>query len=130
MRRSVSAIALFVSFAAMSVSGIFMLVMDQPSFSIRMHPVHKLFGIVMVVAALSHVGLNARALINHARQRPTAIVGALLTAVLAVAAGASMTTQIPEEAARELDRAARRLEQADGPASVPPRNETGTSCAL
>lgn len=130
MRRPITALALFVAFVAMSVSGMLMLVMDQPSFSIRMHPVHKLFGIVMVVAALSHVGLNARPLMTHARQRPAAIAGALLTAVLAVAAGASMTTQMPREAARELDRAAQRLEQSDGPASVPPRNDTGTSCAL
>ena len=60
-RRRFTAIALLVSFVAMATSGLLMLIIDKPSFTFRMHPVHKLFGLVLVGAALSHIPLNARA---------------------------------------------------------------------
>lgn len=49
--RAITALVLFVSFIAMSTSGLLMLVIDQPSFSIRMHPVHKLFGVLLILGA-------------------------------------------------------------------------------
>ena len=111
MRRSVTAIALFVSFVAMSTSGLLMLFMDRPSFTIRMHPVHKLFGIVMVLAVLSHLTLNARALLAHTRNRWALVGGGLLTVLLVVTYAVVVASPVDPEAANVLDQAARQLEE-------------------
>ena len=61
------AVTLFVSFIAMSTSGLLMFFIERPSFTIQMHPVHKLFGLVMVAAMTAHIALNWRALRNYVR---------------------------------------------------------------
>jgi len=48
------AVTLFVSFIAMATSGMMTFVIERPSFTIQMHPVHKLFGLLMVMAAATH----------------------------------------------------------------------------
>lgn len=112
--RALTAITLFISFVAMSTSGLLMLVIDRPSFTIRMHPVHKLFGVLMVLAVLSHLGLNHRMLLAHARQRAVAWVGAGLGAVLVLLyAVVAFNAPDPGQAAI-IDQAAQRLEQGPG----------------
>lgn len=115
--RAITAIVLFVSFVAMSTSGLLMLVVDRPSFSIRMHPVHKLFGVLLILGVLGHLGLNHRALLAHARQRAAAGVGAALAVVLVLVYGVAALMPIDADQAATIDRAAERLEQ--GPARNP-----------
>lgn len=55
MFRKLVAIVLLVSFGAMSTSGLLMFVIDKTSFTLQMHPVHKLFGLLLVFAALCHI---------------------------------------------------------------------------
>lgn len=109
--RAITAIVLFVSFVAMSTSGLLMLVVDRPSFSIRMHPVHKLFGVLMVLGLLSHLSLNHRALLAHSRQRAVAWVGAALGVVLVLVYGMAAFSEVDAQQAAIIDQAAERLEQ-------------------
>jgi hypothetical protein len=80
--RKIAAITLAVSFLAMATSGLMMFFIEKPSFTIQMHPVHKLFGLLMVVAAVRHISLNYRALLNHIKTKSTAIYGAALVIIL------------------------------------------------
>lgn len=116
--RAITAIVLFVSFIAMSTSGLLMLVIDRPSFTIRMHPVHKLFGVLLVLGVLSHLGLNYRALLAHTRQRAAAWVGAVLAVVLVLVYAVAGFSDMDAEQAALIDQAAERLEQ--GPAAPKP----------
>ncbi len=109
--RAVTAIVLFVSFIAMSTSGLLMLVIDRPSFSIRMHPVHKLFGVLMVLGLLSHLSLNYRALLAHTRQRAVAWVGAALGVVLVLVYAVAAFSEMDAGQAALIDQAAEQLEQ-------------------
>lgn len=115
--RAITAIVLFVSFIAMSTSGLLMLVIDRPSFSIRMHPVHKLFGVLLILGVLGHLSLNYRALLAHTRQRAAAWVGAALAVILVLVYGVAALMQIDAEQAAIIDQAAERLEA--GPAQAP-----------
>jgi uncharacterized membrane protein len=119
MRRKLTAIALLVSFTAMSTSGLLMLIIDRASFTVQMHPVHKVFGILMIIAALSHLQLNARALSAHLKQRAGAIAGVVLTALLVSAYAAAVMNPVPKELAEPLDRAARQAEAEDEGKSSP-----------
>jgi hypothetical protein len=109
--RALIAIVLFVSFIAMSTSGLLMLVIDRPSFSIRMHPVHKLFGLLLILGVLGHLSLNYRALLAHTRQRAATWVGAALAVILVLVYGAAALKEIDAEQAALIDKAAERLEQ-------------------
>ena len=55
MLRKITAITLAVSFVAMSTSGLMMFVIEKPSFTIQMHPVHKLFGLILILAVISYI---------------------------------------------------------------------------
>lgn len=109
--RAITAVVLFVSFIAMSTSGLLMLVIDRPSFSIRMHPVHKLFGVLLVLGVASHLGLNHRALLAHLRHRAVAGVGAALGVVLVLVYAVAAFSDMDAEQVKVIDRAAERLEQ-------------------
>lgn len=110
LRRKITAIALLLSFVAMASSGVLMMIVDRPSFSIRMHPVHKLFGIVMVLAALSHLGLNARAALAYLKERSVLLVAAVLVVALVGSYGVVLLRPLPAGPAEQLDKAAAELE--------------------
>ena len=82
MFRKFVAITMFVSFVAMSTSGLLMFFIDRPSFTLQMHPVHKLFGVLLVLAAIAHITLNVRSLKTHLKTRSVSIAGAVLIAAL------------------------------------------------
>jgi len=52
MLRKVAAVSLAVSFVAMATSGLMMYVVEKPSFTIQMHPVYKVFGILVAALVL------------------------------------------------------------------------------
>jgi uncharacterized membrane protein len=81
MFRKLVAVALFVSFIAMATSGLMMFFIEKPSFTIQMHPVHKLFGLLLVFTVIGHLILNYRALLNHLKTRSVSIFGAGLIVI-------------------------------------------------
>ncbi len=92
MLRKIAAISLAVSFLAMATSGLMMFFIERPSFIIQMHPVHKLFGLLMVVAAITHISLNYRALLSHIKTKSTAIYGGVLVVILVLLYGVNIDT--------------------------------------
>ncbi|MFY7865717.1 DUF4405 domain-containing protein [Roseateles sp.] len=110
MWRRLTAMGLLISFVAMATSGMMMFVVEKPSFTIAMHPVHKLFGLLMVVCACSHIWLNRRAIGQHIRQRSGAMVVVMLTVLLTVLYGVVINTDRNGDTARELDRLGQKFE--------------------
>lgn len=97
------AVTLFVSFIALSTSGLLMFFIEKPSFTIRMHPVHKLFGVIMVAAAIAHITLNFRALRHYVRARVVALTGGALVALLVVLYAVAINNPLPPQIAQPLD---------------------------
>jgi len=111
MLRRIAAVSLAVSFVAMATSGLMMFVIEKPSFTIQMHPVHKVFGLVMILAAITHLSLNFRGLINHLRTKSIAIYGSALVAALVLLYGIAINNEVPAELAEQMDAAAAKVEQ-------------------
>lgn len=111
MLRKMAAIALAVSFVAMATSGLMMFFIEKPSFTIQMHPVHKLFGLLMVVAAGVHLSLNFQGLKNHLRNRRATLFGVALVIALVVLYGVALNNRLPADLARQMDDAAAQAEQ-------------------
>jgi hypothetical protein len=110
MLRKFSAISLAVSFLAMATSGIMMFIIEKPSFTIQMHPVHKLFGLLMVVAAITHISLNYRSLFNHLKTKSAAIYGSVLVVFLVLLYGVAVNNNLPDDLAEKMDSAAAEAE--------------------
>jgi hypothetical protein len=114
--RRFSSVALALAFVAMATSGLFMLVVDRFGSQVRMHSVHNVFGIVMVVAGLLHAVFNWKALVAHLRHRRSMILGVLLAGAMVLLFIAGLTRPVDGEASRKIDDildAARRAEHAD-----------------
>jgi hypothetical protein len=110
MLRKIAAISLAVSFLAMATSGLMMFFIEKPSFTIQMHPVHKLFGLLMIVAAVTHIFLNYRSLLNHLKAKSIAVYGGVLVVVLVLLYGVAVNNKVPENLANQMDSAAAEAE--------------------
>jgi hypothetical protein len=113
MFRKLVAVALFVSFVAMATSGLMMFFIEKPSFTIQMHPVHKVFGLFMVMAVIGHLTLNYRALVNHIKTRSVSIFGGVLIAILVLLYGIAINNKIPKELAEPMDALAAEIESGE-----------------
>jgi cytochrome b561 len=113
MLRRIAAVSLAVSFVAMATSGILMYVVEKPSFTMQMHPVHKVFGILLIAAAVTHLSLNFRGLVNHLKTRSIAVYGSALVAALVLLYGVAIQKEIPPELAKQMDEAAAKVEGED-----------------
>lgn len=111
--RKIAAVTLAVSFVAMATSGIMMIVVEKPSFTIQMHPVHKVFGVLMIAAAIAHLSLNFRSLLAHLRTRSVAVYGSVLVAALVILYGVAINRTIPSELAEQMDAAAAKVDKGD-----------------
>jgi hypothetical protein len=108
--RRIAVVSLAVSLVAMATSGLMMSFIERPSFTIQMHPVHKFFGPVLIVAAITHLTLNFRGLTNHLKARVSVIFGAALVVLLVVLYGVALNNRVPVELAEQMDTAAARAE--------------------
>jgi Domain of unknown function (DUF4405) len=111
MFRRIVAMAMLVSFLAMATSGAMMFVIEKPSFTIQMHPVHKLFGLLMVCSAIAHIALNYKSIKAHLKFRSALVAASVLTVLLVLLYGAVMTNAVPPELARQMDEAAAKAER-------------------
>ena len=110
MFRKIVAISLFVSFIAMATSGLMMFVIEKPSFTIQMHPVHKLFGLVMIVSVIAHLSFNMRSLLSYLKSRSVSIAGGVMIFVLVLLYGVAINNKVPTEIAGPMDKLAAEAE--------------------
>ena len=110
MFRKFVAVALFVSFLAMATSGMMMFFIEKPSFTIQMHPVHKLFGLLLVISITCHIFFNYRSLLKHLKTKTVSVFGGVLVVLLLVLYGVALNNQLPAEIAKPMDTLASQAE--------------------
>ena len=103
MFRKITAVTLLISFVAMASSGLAMFFIEKPSFTIQMHPVHKLFGLLMVIAVVSHLSLNYKGVLHYLKTKQVAFFGSVLAVILVLLYGVAMDNQVPEHIAQPMD---------------------------
>jgi len=108
--RGLVAITLLVSFVAISTSGLMMFVVNKPSFTIQMHAVHKVFGLVLIAAMSSHLVLNLQPLQRHLKSSTAGLYCAVLVALMTGLYGLTLTKGVPPNIASELDSLARQVD--------------------
>ncbi len=110
MFRKIIAVALFVSFLAMSTSGLMMFFIEKPSFTIQMHPVHKLFGLIMILSVIGHLTFNLKSILHYVKNRSVAIFGGVMVCMLVLLYGVVLNNEVPPEIAIPMDKLAAEAE--------------------
>ena len=110
MIRKMVAVSLFVSFIAMATSGMMMFVIEKPSFTIQMHPVHKLFGLIMIASVIGHLSFNYRSLFTYLKTKTVAIFGGILVCLLVLLYGVAINNKVPDSIAKPMDVLAKKAE--------------------
>lgn len=110
MIRKIFAVSLLISFIAMATSGMMMFVIEKPSFTIQMHPVHKLFGLIMIASVIGHLSFNYRSLLTYLKTKSVAIFGGVLVCILVLLYGVAINNKVPENIAIPLDKLASEAE--------------------
>lgn len=110
MFRKIVGVTMAAAFAAMASSGLLMLLNESLAFQFRVHPVHKVFAVVMVTAGLCHLFLNRAALRAYLKERGPLIAGVALVLVMAAGYIAGFTRVLDEEKGKVLDELAEQLE--------------------
>lgn len=111
--RRVSSVTLAVAFVALGTSGLVMMMVDRLDLQLRMHPVHNVFGVIMVVAGLVHVAFNWKTLVAHLRQRRLLTLGILLVGLMALLLILGLTKPMDGEAIRKIEDILSAAHQAD-----------------
>jgi cellulose synthase/poly-beta-1,6-N-acetylglucosamine synthase-like glycosyltransferase len=83
LRKTVS-IILAVSFIAMASSGMMMFFTGNIAYQLKMHPVHNVFGLIMVIAGIIHFILNIAPLAASVRRRKLALTGGVMVVLMIV----------------------------------------------
>jgi len=110
MFRKLIAVTLFVSFIAISTSGLLMFFIEKPSFTIQMHPVHKLFGLIMIIAVICHLSYHLKSIISYVKDRTIALFGGVMVCILVLVYGVAIQNKIPLEIAIPMDELADKAE--------------------
>ena len=113
MFRKLITVALFVSFIAMATSGLMMFVIEKPSFTIQMHPVHKLFGLIMIFSVIAHLSFNYHSLLRYLKIRSVAIFGGVMAVMLVLLYGVALNNEIPDVIAIPMDKLAAEAESGE-----------------
>jgi cytochrome b561 len=82
MKRNIIAIAAFVSFLAMSSSGMVMFFNDSDRMNDLVEGVHLTFGFILTFSVLLHILLNFAPLKKHLQEKSTKVVGTVLCLLL------------------------------------------------
>jgi hypothetical protein len=101
--RRASSITLAVAFVALAASGLSMLLVERLEVQLRMHPVHNVFGLILVVAGVVHVAFNWKALAVHLRRRSALVMGMVLTGLMVLLLVEGLTRPLDAEGLRKLE---------------------------
>lgn len=108
--RKIIAVILAISFVAMSTSGLMMTFIERPSFTLKMHPVHKSFGVIMILVAIPHIYYNLPVLIKYLKEKVVFIYGLCGVVLLVGLYGLAIMKEIPHDLAEQMDSAAEQAE--------------------
>ncbi|OGR50407.1 MAG: hypothetical protein A2049_02980 [Elusimicrobia bacterium GWA2_62_23] len=110
MFRKIIGVTMAAAFMAMASSGLLMLLNESMAFQFRVHPVHKVFAVVLVAAGLCHLFLNRGALKAYLKERGPLLAFAALVLVMAAGYIAGFTRALDEDMGKALDEIARQVE--------------------
>ncbi len=110
MTRKIVSTTLLVSLLALGSSGAMMLILNSYEFQLRMHPVHKLFGIAMIISGSLHVFYNFKAIKKYLESGKILLYGIVMTLFMILLYFAGFNKPLDADIIKEIETTSRRLE--------------------
>jgi drug/metabolite transporter (DMT)-like permease len=111
MLRKLTSITLLISVIAVGISGVMMLLLGSFTFQLQMHPVHKVFGILMCVSAIFHMYFNFSAIKSYFKINKVAISAAVLSSALILLTFVGMNKPLNQTIIEDIEIKMSQLEQ-------------------
>ena len=103
MFRKAVSITLLVSLMALASSGIMMIVLNSLEFQLQMHPVHKIFGILMTISGGFHIYFNFKPLKNYLSARKILVVGIGMVLMMSLLYVVGFNKPLDKEKIQEIE---------------------------
>lgn len=110
MFRKAVSLSLLIAFAALSTSGMMMIFLNSFEFQLQMHPVHKIFGVVLTIAVPFHLYYNFNAIKDYLKEQRLAIFTGLLTVVLVALYAIGLNKPLDKEKIKQIETIMQTLE--------------------
>ena len=110
MFRKLVSLTLLVSLVALSSSGILMIVLGSFEFQLQMHPVHKIFGVLLTIAGAFHLYFNFGAIRKYLGDKKLALIAVLLTVVMVGLYGVGMAKPLDKQKVQQIEQIMKTME--------------------
>lgn len=102
MLRKCVSITMVFSLIALSSSGLLMIILNSFSFQLQMHPVHKIFGVIMILAGSIHLYLNFKPIKVYLKNRKVLILASILSILLILLFAVGLSKPIDQEKVKQV----------------------------
>ncbi len=109
LKKAVS-VLLVVSFVALATSGMMMIFLNSMAFQLQMHPVHKIFGILMSICGCFHIYFNFKSIKNYLKQKKLALVAVTMTSLLVFLFAIGLNKPLNQKVITEIEQSMSQLE--------------------
>lgn len=110
MFRKIISLTLLVSLVALSTSGILMIVLGSFEFQLQMHPVHKIFGVLLTITGALHLYMNFSAIRKYLGDKKLALFTLLLTALMVGLYAVGTAKSLDKEKIQQIENIMKTLE--------------------
>lgn len=111
MIRKIASTTLLVSLIALASSGIMMIILDSLEFNLRMHPVHKIFGILMSISGIVHLYFNFNTIKKYLSSKKVLVYGIVMLLFMALLYFAGYKKPINKEIIKEIEITSSKLQE-------------------
>ena len=103
MFRQFISIILLVSLVALSSSGILMIVLGSFEFQLQMHPVHKIFGILLTLSGAFHLYYNFSAIKKYLGKRKIMLFAMVMTFLMITLYAVGMAKPLNKQKIQQIE---------------------------
>ncbi|QSZ41906.1 DUF4405 domain-containing protein [Sulfurimonas aquatica] len=104
MFRQFVSLTLLVSLVALSSSGILMIVLGSFEFQLQMHPVHKIFGVLLTLSGAYHLYYNFSAIRKYLSKRKMMLFAMVMTFLMITLYAVGMAKPIDKEKVQQIEK--------------------------
>ncbi|MFT7004348.1 MAG: drug/metabolite transporter (DMT)-like permease [Sulfurimonas sp.] len=110
MFRQFISLTMLVSLAALSSSGILMIVLGSFEFQLQMHPVHKIFGILLTLSGIFHVYYNFSAIKKYLGKKKMMFFAIFMTFLMTTLYAVGMAKPIDTKKVEQIEKIMQTME--------------------
>ncbi len=110
MFRQFISLTLLVSLMALSSSGILMIILGSFEFQLQMHPVHKIFGILLTLSGAFHVYYNFGAIKKYLAKKKMMLFALVLTFIMVTLYAVGMSKPIDSKKVEQIEKIMQTME--------------------